>query len=132
MNGSTVRARIVLPSRRRHAIPLTSLVDVVFILLFFFMLASSYLDWRAFPLSLAGEGGDASAPVGHTLTIARDGALLDGEIVNAEQLRERLRGRAAPVVVVPEDGVPLQSLVEWLDRLKLWGVNASLARPAAS
>lgn len=132
MNGSAARARIALPPRRRHAIPLTSLVDVVFILLFFFMLASSYLDWRVFALSLAGEGGEVSAPVAHSLTIARDGALLDGEIVNVEQLRERLRGRAAPVVVVPDDGVSLQALVEWLDRLKRWGVNASLARPAAS
>ncbi|OOC09384.1 ExbD/TolR family protein, partial [Thioalkalivibrio halophilus] len=36
--------------RRRNLISLTPLIDVVFILLVFFMLASSFLDWRAVEL----------------------------------------------------------------------------------
>jgi len=35
-------------------VPLTPLVDVVFILLVFFMLASSFLDWRVRPVAVAG------------------------------------------------------------------------------
>ena len=40
-------------------ITLTPLIDVVFILLIFFMLASSFIDWRALDLRLAG-GSDTT------------------------------------------------------------------------
>ena len=38
------------PSKRKAVISLTPLIDVVFILLVFFMLSSSFLDWRHQPL----------------------------------------------------------------------------------
>ena len=37
--------------KKRPLISLTPLIDVVFILLVFFMLASSFLDWRSIDLS---------------------------------------------------------------------------------
>ena len=43
-------------SRRRALIGLTPLIDVVFILLVFFMLASSFLDWRAIDLTAPARG----------------------------------------------------------------------------
>ena len=41
--------------RRRPLISLTPLIDVVFILLVFFMLASSFLDWRSIDLNAPAQ-----------------------------------------------------------------------------
>lgn len=38
--------------KRRHAISLTPLIDVVFILLLFFMLSSSFVPWRQINVSM--------------------------------------------------------------------------------
>lgn len=48
------------PPKRKTAISLTPLIDVVFILLLFFMLSSSFTQWRAIPLpaSTASQEGD--------------------------------------------------------------------------
>lgn len=56
--------QITRPPRRVHRLPLVSLVDVVFILLFFFMLASSPArDPRSVPVTLeAGGASGASGP----------------------------------------------------------------------
>jgi biopolymer transport protein ExbD len=56
--------QITRPLRRVHRLPLVSLVDVVFILLFFFMLASSPArDPRSVPVTLeAGGASGASGP----------------------------------------------------------------------
>ena len=48
---------IAKPRRRRSPISLTPLIDVVFILLVFFMLASSFLDWRS--ITLAAPSAEA-------------------------------------------------------------------------
>ena len=48
------------PSRRR-LISLTPLIDVVFILLIFFMLASSFLDWRAIGLDAPADATAGAA-----------------------------------------------------------------------
>jgi len=37
--------------RRRNTIVLTSLVDVLFVLLFFFMLVTTFADWRSWSIS---------------------------------------------------------------------------------
>lgn len=128
--AAPLRLRIALPPRRRQSIPLTSLVDVVFILLFFFMLASSYLDWRAYPLNLgAAPGSGSGSGEALVLTVLPDGATLNGQALDPAALQRRLEGAGRPVVVVPADGVSMQQLVDWLDRLKRWGLSATLARP---
>ena len=71
---------------------LTPLIDVVFILLVFFMLASSFAQWRAFPLQ--GEGADAGAPedmpAPMVIRVGADGTLrLQNEIIATETLHER-------------------------------------------
>ena len=54
-------------ARKRPLVSLTPLIDVVFILLVFFMLATSFLDWRAI---------DLDAPVQAAAGNAADNALL--------------------------------------------------------
>ena len=43
------------PSRNNRLVSMTPLIDVVFILLLFFMLVSNFQQWRGMPLNLAGQ-----------------------------------------------------------------------------
>lgn len=43
------------PGKKRRGISLTPLIDVVFILLLFFMLSSDFMHWRQISLSSANE-----------------------------------------------------------------------------
>ncbi len=72
---------------RRTLISLTPLIDVVFILLVFFMLASSFSERRVLHVDVAaprGAGGERSVTV---ITVGSRGALLrDGEPVRLQEL----------------------------------------------
>lgn len=127
--------RIARPRRRRSLISLTPLIDVVFILLVFFMLASSFLDWRSIELSAPATGAPSAGMEGALLVEVRgEGLRLSGRAVTLDQLDERVRERLArrrdqAVFVKPAAGVPLQRAVAVLDRLSAAGVaNLSLIR----
>ena len=124
------------PSPRKRLVSLTPLIDVVFILLLFFMLASSFIEWRAIVLNVPA-GGSAGSQDRESLVIGvnRDGKLrLNGEAVTWEGLKTRIRpvlarDAAQPFVVQPEADVPLQGIVTVLDRLAaVGGRNISLRR----
>ena len=125
------------PRRRRSLIGLTPLIDVVFILLIFFMLASRFLDWRAIDLnSAAGAALGPGAQEALLVEITGDGVWLSGAAVTLAELEREARYRLAEgeierAVVKPAPGVPLQRTVEALDRLKAAGVsNMTLIRNA--
>jgi len=117
------------PRRRRPLISLTPLIDVVFILLIFFMLASSFLDWRAIELAAPGRAVGGGSLEGALLVDLRaDGLRLAGEPVSLDQLASRVGARLAVrpgqrVLLRPADGVPLQQAVTVLDRLAALGVT---------
>lgn len=126
-------------TRRRAVIGLTPLIDVVFILLVFFMLASSFADWRAIVLAApsAGEAGAASSVEGALLVEVRpDGLRFAGESLPMSAIAARVTARLeaapdTPVLVKPAAGVTLQNAVAVLDRLAGAGaVNLSLIRDA--
>ena len=127
------------PARRRPLISLTPLIDVVFILLVFFMLASSFLDWRAIELNVPIRvAGSASAERALRVEVLADGLRLAGEPLTLDALAARMRERLAAtpdqaVLIQPARGVPLQRTVEVLDRLTAAGVaNMSLVRAAGT
>lgn len=115
--------------RRRQLISLTPLIDVVFILLVFFMLASSFLDWRSIALT-APSGGANAAPMEGALLIEvlPQGLRLAGRPVAPDRLEERVRSRLAEkpdqsIFVKAADGVPLQRAVTVLDSLAAAGAT---------
>lgn len=123
------------PPRRRARVSLTPLIDVVFILLVFFMLASSLLDWRSIEMDTAAK--TAAKPAKSESVIVEpltDGIRLGGETVALDTLTERLRRRVEKtpdqrVLVKPAPGVVLQDAIIVLDRLSAAGVtNMSLIR----
>lgn len=111
--------------RRRPSaeISLTPLIDVVFILLIFFMLASSFLDWRAIGLKTAKLGNAAGAvSEGSVLVKLRaDGDyLVSGERMSRTDFADRLKtlaGRETKprLVIEAETGVPVQAVVKTVD-----------------
>ncbi|MCW2307687.1 ExbD/TolR family protein [Rhodobium gokarnense] len=78
-------------ARRRRPIGITSLIDVIFLLLLFFMLASSFSRYQALPVSagISGAGNSSSRPL---LLRVHDATRIDlnGEAVTLEELAERL------------------------------------------
>ena len=123
---------------RRSLISLTPLIDVVFILLVFFMLASSFMEWRAIDLGESGPAAEAASPDAALLLLVRaDGAVvLDGQEVSAGALPGRLADLASTkadqrLAVQPEEGVSLQRVVDILEVANGSGLGAvSLVRPA--
>lgn len=123
--------------RRRALISLTPLIDVVFILLVFFMLASSFLDWRAIDLSAPAEAGAGGTLEGALLVEVRsDGLRLGGAAIDGDALVRRVRDRLgeAPetrVLVKPAGDVTLQQAVAVLDRLAtVEGADIAMIRGA--
>ena len=123
-------------ARRRALIGLTPLIDVVFILLVFFMLASSFLDWRSIALAPPANVANGGALEGAILVeLRQDGSVrLSGDPVPVSDLAARARAMAADrpdrrFVVRPAVGVPLQDAIAVLDRLAAAGIaQISLTR----
>ncbi|MGO1119218.1 ExbD/TolR family protein [Rhodovibrionaceae bacterium A322] len=115
--------------RRRSPISLTPLIDVVFILLVFFMLASSFLDWKAISLNTPGKAGAGASMTGSLLVEVRDGELrLTGQVISLDDLvtdiQQRLEDKEdLRVLIKPAKGVTLQQAIDVLDRLSAAGVQ---------
>jgi len=127
--------RIDVPRRRPVGIRLTPLIDVVFILLVFFMLASSFMDWRGFRLDLPAADATPDADVDPLVVrvLGDGGYRLGGVDLAAEELVERVRAARdgsdqRPVVIQAAPDAPVQAMVRALDRLHGGGIEgASLA-----
>lgn len=123
--------------RRRTLISLTPLIDVVFILLVFFMLASSFLNWRAIDLSLPPlAGGDKGLEGAMLVEVLPDGLRFGARPMDLPAIAARVEARLRQepeqrVFVRPAAGVPLQRAVDVLDRLTAAGArNIALMRGA--
>ncbi len=113
---------------RRRRISLTPLVDVVFLLMLFFVLAGRFEP--LLELDLAGTGGGTAvpdAPAASTVVVrlAGDGARLAGI---ATPLADWLRAPDVPVgesrvLFSLADDVTVADLVGWIDRFRAAGFH---------
>jgi biopolymer transport protein ExbD len=116
--------------RRRQLISLTPLIDVVFILLLFFMLASNLTQWRRIDIETAAANGsrhDDAAPL--IVAIENNGAIrveavvlgVDAAIARvAAGLRRQPQRR---VIVRPAPAVSVQTIVDVLRHLQTAGAR---------
>jgi biopolymer transport protein ExbD len=121
---------------KRTFVNLTPLIDVVFILLIFFMLASNFSEWQFIELGI-GETDEMRVDSRSTSTIKLkpegiyelNDAEMDVTKIIAT-VRERCRINIShPVIIQPYEGVALQSLVSLLDEInKFADKNVSLAK----
>ena len=114
---------------RRRLISLTPLIDVVFILLVFFMLASSFMEWRLIDLQLGGDGGGEVDPSAARVHIAGEGLRYQERTWEIAALMRQLEDEGAERIRLElAAGVPLQRAVDLMTRLRtLPGASVSLA-----
>lgn len=116
--------RIDLPARKPASIGLTPLIDVVFILLVFFMLATRFIDLARQPLSVAvtGEPRPADEQVLFIRVLDESLIELNGERLTLEQAAEQLAKQTPQPVYVDSDGeASLQAVLRVTDLLQASG-----------
>ncbi len=126
--------------RSRHRVKaefnLASLTDMVFLLLIFFMLTSSFVAPTAVRLLLPRAKGQVITPQHFRIAIRADGALFwEGQPIELEQLpqalseaRKQFPPEEPPVVVIRADRrVQVERLVQVLDVGRQAGVKMILA-----
>ncbi len=117
---------------RRPRLNLAPLIDVVFLLLVFFMLASSFVEPQAIDLALpspdqSAKPADPQDPL--VLSIARNGTIrLNGLNLDISQVRSEISGRVGSdtlrqIVIKAETTVPAQRLVAVMDEISAAGLN---------
>lgn len=117
--------------KRRKPLSLTPLIDVVFILLLFFMLTSSFIKWHNMELAVSAPSQSTSRsndtpPILFRLN-AEGGLSVSGQTFAMDEdalLKQLLADNAdAPAILFTEDEVDVQQIVSTLDRLKRLGAD---------
>ena len=103
------------------------MIDVVFLLLVFFMLAARFGIESAVPTGAALAGGETYRGAPRLITLTPEVVRLNGVAVVPADLVDRLRplmpDADALVVLRPSEGVELQAVIALLDRLSAAGVR---------
>lgn len=119
------------PIRHSRRVSLTPLIDVVFLLLIFFMLASTFNEKQVIRF-LTPSGERASEETDFKLLevrLAPDGTIsIDGAVVQPALLRQEFEKIAVSydevtVLVVAEPGAPMQSLVYAVEGARSVGIR---------
>lgn len=116
--------------REELELNLIPLIDVVFMLLIFFMLTTSFIHDRTLNVRLpvSDQGSEQRAKVkDHVIEIAKDGRIaLDGHILSTNALLPQLKAIAddgRPVVVWADAEVINQKVISVLDLVRSAGIT---------
>lgn len=116
------------PSRPRRRPSLTPMIDVVFLLLVFFMLASRFGTDFAMPLQLGGQGAASYNGPPRIVDVLPDGQRLNGVAQDTDELLVNLdKLTEAPtdtIVLRARDEATLQRIVDVMQALKSAGFTA--------
>ena len=121
-------------SRRALNLPLIPLIDVVFILIIFFMFTTSFMRIESLELMLPSVGKAASKKEVTHIFVKENGEIILGRRdVEPEELSEALLrifagDPAASVMLLSEDGVTMQQLVAVMDRVSAAGGKSLFVR----
>lgn len=101
--------------RRNRRISLTPMIDVIFLLLVFFMLASRFGQETALPAGAAGSGAAYDGPP-RLVEVLPDALMLNGAAITPGALPGALdaltASRGDTIVLRPRDGADVQRLVD--------------------
>ena len=127
--------------RKRARIEIIPMIDVVFFLLVFFMMASlSMTVYRGLPVNLPRATSGSKPPAeSAAITVSRDGqAYLDRQPVTREVLGQRLRGLVGAnplvaIIITADEAAMHGRVVDVLDEVRTAGVTrmAIAIRPEA-
>ena len=112
--------------RPRRKPSLTPMIDVVFLLLVFFMLASRFGQDNVLPLA-AGAGADTWEGAPRLITVGDQGYALNGQPAPIEALADALKPLlpepSSPVMVQATGDADLSALTELFDVLRAAGIT---------
>ena len=116
----------LLAQRPRKPIGLTALIDVVFILLLFFMLTSSFSDLTSIKLNSANASVSAGDEQPALIVLHQDGHFslnsLSGKSIDAAALRSSISVEQ-DVILLPQAASNVQQLLSAIELLKSAGFN---------
>lgn len=111
-------------------VPLTPLIDVVFILLLFFMLSSTFVRYHHIEFKSASSTGSKGDQESVRLILREEGKVtVDGVSFSFDLPLFAVKigdwkSTSRKIIVTPEANVDIQTVVELLDRLRDSGINA--------
>lgn len=120
---------------RRKTISMTPLIDVVFILLLFFMLTSSFIKWQQMQLAVSGPSAASVATSDNPPLIARlssDGQVsLGGEsfLSNEDEALKAFIDRHEPsrILLTTDEETSIQQIVSLIDRFQRLGATTNVS-----
>ena len=126
--------------RSKQELNVAPLIDVVFLLLIFFMLASTFIEPKSVELMLgSGTTQTVTAVDPLEIDVANDGSIrLNGLRLAVEQLTveiaARIKGDPNRIVTIrAEAEIPVQRLIQVMDQVRSAGTNKlRLSAPEAS
>ena len=117
--------RFATPTRARRKPSLTPMIDVVFLLLVFFMLAAQFGREAVVPLAAGGGGAGAYSGPPRLVEIAPDAVTLNGLPLDDAMLIDALSGLTRhpddTIVLRAAPGTRLQRLVDVAESLRAAG-----------
>lgn len=121
-------------SERTESIDISPLIDMVFILLIFFMVSTTFVKDMNLDIDRpSAESADRASPDAIRLYIdSRGETFLDGEPVRTWMIQNRLgdlmqASASDAVLLVTDDEVPARRLVEVVDQARLAGARVGVA-----
>ncbi len=136
--GTTILGLIMVRKRYKRRwngvdIPLTPLIDIVFLLLIYFLLTTNFISQEGITVKLPeSKSSSQIEPQRIVVTVEKNGRLLLGdETVDSAHLFNRLKDllerKAEPVVVIKADrDVPVKEAVKAMDIAKAAGAKRLL------
>ncbi|WP_108819439.1 ExbD/TolR family protein [Pseudovibrio sp. Alg231-02] len=117
--------------KRSRAPGLTSLIDVIFLLLMFFMLASTFSIYQKLDVTSGAEGAGQMEQSPILLQVFAEGQLsVNGDRVKVEALIAALDNagieKVRPVAIIPAKDSTVQDVVSALEMLKTAGWSATI------
>lgn len=121
--------------RGMRGLPLTPLIDVVFILIIFFMLTTSFMKVESLELILPSKGGKAAERQEVVRLLLYEngemqlaGRKLEGDTLDAELRALFAKDAATKMMVLTGDGVTMQQMVGAMDRIYAAGGQSIFVR----
>ncbi len=130
-----------MPLKNRNKVSaefsMSSLTDIIFLLLIFFMLTSTLVSPNALNLKLPSSSSKTVAPASIPVSIEKNGTFyIDGKKVSSGSLERNIKNRVRKeggdpknitITIVAEKTVPIEYVVRVMDIAMRLRVNAILA-----
>lgn len=118
----------ILPAQKRKAISLTPLIDVVFILLLFFMLSTSFIRWKEITISSAQGSTESTRSIVKVELISESGRFLvngtkyeSDDLESVNQIIQLQPDSVFAIAASPK--ISTQALIDLLEHFKQAGAQ---------